>query len=147
MIALDVVLAVLRRFWREAVVVLVVLTAWGWISVERAARGRAEGREAEAITRALVAEQAAAACTTALDDQAAGLERWKQEAEEQQGRVEAVNVELRQLRERHAHEAGLLEGEIARLHQILAETPEPDRCEAAARWAVGRYLEVTRATP
>lgn len=139
---MSAVMLILAKFWREALIVAVILGAWRWVMVERAQRGKAEGEAALAKSRAVIAESTAASCDAALAEQKRAVGRWQLEAMIAASAVDGAKDRVSGLQREHAEQVGRLAPEIEQLKRELERLPEADRCEAALEWAQQRYQEV-----
>lgn len=145
MITVEVALLALRSWWREALIAMLALAVWGTWSCRGAALERTEARlERERIART-AAEETAASCDAALRVQTGAVELHRQRmvADRAAARAAAAAASERALRDQVA--LAERDRREVELRAELEALPADDHCEAAARWAAGRYREVVHA--
>ena len=135
------ILAVLLKHWRAVLAGSLLLAALGWGTWQRGAKLLAQRNEARAVAEAKAAIAERDDIRAELDAQSASIVTWQQQADGYRasllsawGDAAARDAARRAADRKHA-------AEIADLRAQLAETPEPDRCETAARWVGAQYVE------
>jgi len=126
--------ALAAKFWRELLIVSLVLVSWQWI-------GCVNKQKDKAIERSVVLEQLFQQVKEVNKDMAASIssqneaiKTWKAAAEAQKVASAKADAEVKRIHDRLIAEQRARAADVAKLMAELEAVPQDDQCEVAAAW-------------